>query len=179
MNLPLTYEQSKELMHSHIGSESLRGHCESVEKAMRHYAKKLGEDPEYWGIVGLLHDLDYEKYPDEHCKKTPDMLREAGFDEEFINSVLSHGYNLCTDVEPIKPMEKVLYTVDELTGFVNACALVRPSKNLEGMEVKSVRKKFKTENFAAKVNRQVILSGCAMMGCELDEAIAEVIVALS
>lgn len=174
----LNYEEALALMEAHIQSESLRKHCKNVELAMRHYAKKWNEDENYWAIVGLLHDLDYEKYPDQHCTKTPEMLREKGYSEEFIHSVLAHGYGLCTDVKPEHTMEKVLYTVDELTGFVTACALMRPTKSVEGMEFKSVNKKFKTANFAAAIKREVILNGCEMLGLPFEEVVMDVVASL-
>jgi predicted hydrolase (HD superfamily) len=145
---------------------------------MRHFATLYGEDPAYWGIVGLLHDLDYEEHPDQHCSFTPDILRENGYDEEFIRAVLSHGYGLCTDVKPEKQMEKVIYTVDELTGLIFACALMRPSKSVSDLEVSSVKKKFKSPGFAANVNREVIARGAEMMGVPLDDVIRETILAM-
>ena len=145
---------------------------------MLHFAEFYGEDVEYWGMVGLLHDLDYEEHPDEHCQVTPIYLREAGFDEDFIRAVLSHGYGLCTDVEPQKQMEKVIYTVDELTGFITAVALMRPSKSLLDLEVSSVKKKFKDKKFAAKVKRDVIRDGAERMGMDLDAVMEHCILAL-
>ena len=124
MALPMDRAAAFELLKQHTHTESLIHHAISVEAAMRHFAEFYGEDVEYWGMVGLLHDLDYEEHPDEHCQVTPIYLREAGFDEDFIRAVLSHGYGLCTDVEPQKQMEKVIYTVDELTGFITAVALM-------------------------------------------------------
>ena len=178
MSLPITYEQALELLKEHTKTDSLLRHAYAVEAAMRHFAKLKGEDEEYWGMVGLLHDLDYEQYPEQHCQKTPEFLKEAGFDDAFIRAVLSHGYGLCTDVKPELFMEKVIYTADELTGFITACALMRPSKSVMDMEVKSVKKKFKDARFAAKVNRDLIRGGCEMMGMELDQVIAETIEAL-
>ena len=145
---------------------------------MRHFAEFYGENVEYWGMVGLLHDLDYEEHPEEHCQYTPGYLREAGFDEDFIRAVLSHGYGLCTDVKPEQQMEKVIYTVDELTGFITAVALMRPSKSLLDLEVKSVKKKFKDKAFAAKVDRDLIRGGAEMMGMELDQVMEHCILAL-
>ena len=145
---------------------------------MRHFAVKYGEDPDYWGIVGLLHDVDYQRHPDEHLQHARPILAGAGFPEEFIRSVESHGWGLCSEVEPKHRMEKVLFAVDELTGFIAACACVRPSKSVLDMEVKSVKKKWKTVAFAAGVNRDVIEKGSAMMGMELDDLIQETILAL-
>ena len=178
MALPMDRAAAYQLLQEYTKTESLIKHAISVEAAMRHFAEFYGEDVEYWGMVGLLHDLDYEKYPEEHCQHTPVYLREAGFDEEFIHAVLAHGYGLCTDAVPEKPMEKVVYTVDELTGFITACALMRPSKSLLDLEVSSVKKKFKDKKFAAKVNRDLIRGGAEMMGMELDEVIAHCIAAL-
>ena len=147
----------------------------AVEAIMRHYAAKAGEDVEYWGCVGLLHDVDYERYPEEHCKKAVEILQNAGYDEGFIRAVVSHGYGLVCDVEPQLYMEKVLYTVDEMSGLINAAAILRPSHSVMDLEVKSVKKKFKDKKFAAGVNREVILDGCKRLGAELDEVIAECI----
>lgn len=158
--------------------DSLFRHALSVEAAMRHFAVKYGEDPDYWGIVGLLHDVDYQRHPDEHLQHARPILAGAGFPEEFIRSVESHGWGLCSEVEPKHRMEKVLFAVDELTGFIAACAYVRPSKSVLDMEVKSVKKKWKTVAFAAGVNREVIEKGSAMMGMELDDLIQETILAL-
>ena len=178
MALPMDRAAAFQLLRQHTETESLIKHAISVEAAMRHFAELYGEDVEYWGMVGLLHDLHYEKYPEEHCQHTPVYLREAGFDEGFIHAVLSHGYGLCTDVEPEKPMEKVIYTVDELTGFITACALMRPSKSLLDLEVSSVKKKFKDKKFAAKVDRDLIRGGAERMGMDLDEVMRHCIAAL-
>lgn len=151
-------------------SESLFHHALAVEATMRAFAKKFEEDEEYWGNVGILHDVDWEMYPEEHCKKAPELLAEAGYDEDFIHAVCSHGYKLCVDIAPELVMEKVLYTIDELTGLVNAVALMRPEK-MEGMSVKSVKKKWNANAFAAGVNRQVIADGAEMLGLELPEII--------
>lgn len=153
-------------------------HGLTVEGTMRYFAEKLGHDPEYWGIVGLLHDVDFEKYPDEHCVKAVDILKEAGFDDAFIRSVCSHGYGLCSDIKPEHEMEKVLFATDELTGLIGAAALMRPSKSVQDMEVKSVRKKFKDKKFAAGCDREVIKQGADMLGWELDELFQETILAM-
>lgn len=174
----VNYQAALDLMHENIKSESLRMHCKNVELAMRHFAKKLGEDEEYWAVVGLLHDIDFEKHPDEHCKKSPEILKVAGYDDEFIYSVISHGHNICVDAEPKHIMEKVLYTVDELTGFVTACARVRPDRNVGNVELKSLKKKFKTANFAAAVSREVIMNGCEMLEIPFDEVAVDVIESL-
>ena len=145
---------------------------------MRYFAKKNGEDEDEWGMVGLLHDMDYEKYPDEHCIKVKEILEAEGLPDSFIRAIQSHGYGLCTDIEPLSNMEKTLYAVDELSGFITACALVRPSKSLDDMEVKSVKKKLKDKAFAAKVDRTVINKGAEMLGINIDELIKETIEAL-
>ena len=143
---------------------------------MRHFAGLYpGEDPELWGIVGLLHDLDYEKYPDQHCTKTQEILREKGADEVIVRGTASHGYGLCCDIEPVSTMEKVLFTIDELSGLITAAALMRPSHSVLDMEPKSVKKKFKDKRFAAGVDREVIVKGAEGLGMELDAVIAETI----
>ena len=153
-------EKALALLKEYNESEALIKHGMQVEAIMRYYAKEAGEDPEYWGCVGLLHDVDYEKYPEEHCKKAVEIPTEAGYDEAFIHAVVSHGYGLCSDAEPELYMEKVLYTIDELSGLINAAAIMRPSKSVMDLEVKSVKKKFKDKKFAAGVDRQIILDGC-------------------
>jgi putative nucleotidyltransferase with HDIG domain len=156
-------------------NESLIKHALAVEAVMRHFAGKLGEDEETWGIIGLVHDLDYERYPDQHCIKAREILEEENWPEDYIRAVQSHGYKICTDVKPEHIMEKVLYTIDELTGLITATVLMRPDKSIEGLEVRSVKKKFKQKSFAAGVNRQVITDGADMLGMELDDLIAETI----
>ena len=155
-------------------------HALTVEGVMKWLARELGyqEDEAYWGIVGLLHDIDFEQYPEQHCIKAPELLREAGVGEDIIHAVCSHGYELTVDVKPEHEMEKVLYAVDELTGLIGAVALVRPSKSVQDMEVKSVKKKFKTENFAAGCSREVIKKGADMLGYELTELIQKTIDAM-
>lgn len=155
-------------------------HALTVEGVMKWYAKELGytEDEEYWGIVGLLHDIDFEQYPDAHCIKAPDLLREAGVGEDIIHAVCSHGYELTVDIKPEHEMEKVLYAVDELTGLIWAAALIRPSKSVQDMEAKSVKKKYKSANFAAGCSREVIERGAEMMGCELGDLIQNTIYAM-
>ncbi|MDR1040038.1 MAG: hydrolase [Deltaproteobacteria bacterium] len=155
-------------------------HAETVEGVMKWFADDLGfaADRDYWGVVGLLHDVDFELYPDQHCLKAPELLREGGVGEDVIRSVVSHGYGLTVDVKPEHQMEKVLYAVDELTGLIWASALMRPSKSVMDLEVKSVKKKFKTLNFAAGCSREVIKRGCEMLGWELDDLIAKTIEAM-
>lgn len=176
--LPMNREQAYELLIMHTPTPSLVRHALAVEAAMVYFARHFGESGDYWGMVGLLHDLDYDSFPDRHCQVTPQLLREAGFDDDFINSVLTHGYGLCTDIEPVHIMERALYAADALTGFVSACALVRPSKSLMDLEVKSVKKKLKDKAFAAAVDRGILEDGARRMDMPMDELIGHVILAL-
>lgn len=155
-------------------------HALTVEGVMKWYAKELGyADAEaYWGIVGLLHDIDFELYPEEHCLKAPQLLAEAGIGEDMIHAVCRHGYGLTVDVEPVHEMEKVLYAVDELTGLIWAAALIRPSKSVQDMEVKSLRKKYKSPAFAAGCSREVIEKGAAMLGYELSDLLEKTLCAM-
>ena len=145
-------------------------HTLTVEAVMRWYAETLGygEDAEFWATVGLLHDVDFEQWPEEHCRKAPELLAEIGCSEEFVHAVCCHGYGLCSDVEPVHEMEKVLFASDELTGLIGAAALMRPSKSVEDMELSSLKKKFKDKKFAAGCSRDVIRQGAQMLGWELD-----------
>lgn len=158
--------------------DSLYRHALAVEVAMRHFARKYGEDEDYWGIVGILHDVDYQRYPEEHLDHARAILEKELVEEGIIRAVLSHGWGLCSDVEPVHRMEKVLFAVDELTGFIAACAYVRPSRSVLDMETRSVKKKWGSANFAAGVNRGVIEKGAGMLGMPLEELIAETILAL-
>lgn len=171
-------EQALAVWRKHNSEDSLFRHGLSVEAAMRHFAEKYGENADYWGLVGLLHDVDYQEHPAEHLQHSRKMLESEGFDEAFIRAVESHGWGLCTDVEPVHIMEKVLFAVDELTGLIAACAFVRPSRSVLDMEVKSVRKKWGSAAFAAGVNREVIKKGAELLGLSVDELIAETIAAL-
>lgn len=155
-------------------------HALTVEGVMKWYASELGyqEEEDYWGIVGLLHDIDFEQYPEEHCIKAPELLRNAGVGEDIIHAVCSHGYELTVDIKPEHEMEKVLYAVDELTGLIGAVALMRPSKSVQDMEVKSVKKKYKSKNFAAGCSREVIQRGADMLGWELNILIQKTICAM-
>jgi predicted hydrolase (HD superfamily) len=155
-------------------------HGLTVEGVMKWFATELGygDEAEYWGIVGLLHDIDFEQYPEQHCIKAPELLSEAGVGEDIIHAVCSHGYELTVDVKPEHEMEKVLYAVDELTGLIWAAALMRPSKSVQDMELKSVKKKYKSANFAAGCSRAVIERGAEMLGWELDDLIRKTIVAM-
>jgi putative nucleotidyltransferase with HDIG domain len=156
-------------------SESLIKHALAVEGVMRHFARQRGEDEEKWGIVGLVHDLDYEKFPDQHCRKTEEILRQRGWPAELIRAVVSHGWGICSEVKPESDLEKVLYAVDELTGLVTTSALVRPSKSVLDMEASSVKKKWKDKRFAAGVDRSIIERGAAMLGMDLTALITETI----
>ena len=155
-------------------------HALTVEGVMRWYAGELGYggEEEFWGITGLLHDIDFEQFPEQHCVKAAELLREAGAGEALIHGVCSHGYALTVDIKPEHEMEKVLYAADELTGLIWAAALIRPSKSVMDMEIKSVKKKYKVENFAAGCSREVIERGAAMLGWELDKLIGQTILAM-
>ncbi|TKG94294.1 HDIG domain-containing protein [Puteibacter caeruleilacunae] len=166
-----TREQAFELLKQYNETPSLVKHGLAVEATMRHFAKHFNEDEELWGIIGLIHDLDYEKYPDEHCKMTEQILREHSWPEDYIRAVISHGWGICTDVKPESLMEKTLYTIDELTGLVTTSALVRPTKSILDMKAKSVRKKWKDKRFAAKIDRSIIDRGAEMLGMEMSEII--------
>ena len=148
-------------------------HALTMESVMRWYAEALGygEDADFWATVGLLHDVDFEQYPEQHCIKQQELMRDAGVEEEIIHATCSHGYGITVDIEPVHQMEKVLYAADELTGLIGACALVRPSKSVSDMEVKSVKKKYKSPAFAAGCSREVIQRGADMLGWELTELI--------
>jgi len=168
----LVTEYNKDPFHLH--------HAQIVEGCMRYFAKSLGygAEEDFWGIVGLLHDLDFEMYPDQHCKKEAEILRSKGIDERIIHAVESHGYGLCDEVKPEHEMEKVLFAVDELSGLIGAAALMRPSKSVQDMEVKSVKKKFKDKHFAAGCHREVIQQGAEMLGWDLDKLFSETILAM-
>lgn len=155
-------------------------HALIVEGVMRYFARELGyaEEEDLWGIVGLLHDLDFEQYPDQHCIKEQEIMRERGIDERIIHAAASHGYMLTVDIKPEHEMEKVLYAVDELTGLIGAVALMRPSKSVSDLELKSVKKKYKNTNFAAGCSREVIERGADMLGWTLDELISKTILAM-
>jgi putative nucleotidyltransferase with HDIG domain len=171
-------DEALQLWRKYNDDDFLYRHALSVEATMRYFAAKYGEDPDYWGLVGLLHDVDYQKFPEEHLKHSREMLAPAGYSEDFIRAVESHGFGICSEVEPKLKMEKVLFAIDELTGFISACAIMRPSKSVLDIEVKSVTKKFKTPAFAAKIRRDIIQQGADMLGLPLDELIGETILAL-
>ncbi len=166
MEKMITRDEALALLKEYNKSESLVKHGLAVEGVMVHFAELLSEDVEYWSVVGLLHDLDYEQYPEEHCVKVVEILKEHGVGEDVIKSIVSHGYGICSEVKPEHIMEKVLYTIDELTGLINASVLMRPTKDIKELEFKSLNKKFKTASFASGVDRDVILKGCEMLNME-------------
>jgi len=176
-NVPARKEAYK-LLTEYNKNESLIKHALAVEGVMRYIARKLGEDEEKWGVIGLIHDLDYEKYPDQHCQKTEEILKENAWPDEYIRAVVSHGFGICTDVEPLTELEKYLYAIDELTGLVVTTALVRPSKSVLDMKAKSVKKKWKNKKFAAGVNRSIIEKGAGMLGVEVAELITDTIMGM-
>lgn len=180
MNETITREKAWELLRKYNKDPFHLRHALTVEGVMRWYSNQLGYDAEteYWGIVGLLHDIDFEQFPQEHCIRAPELLRQGGVGEDVIHSICSHGYDLIVDVKPEHEMEKVLYAVDELTGLIGAAAIIRPSKSVQDMEVKSVKKKFKSTNFAAGCSREVIQKGAEMLGWELNELIEKTILAM-
>ena len=153
-------------------------HALTVEGVMRYFARENNEDEEYWGIIGLLHDIDFELYPDEHCRKCVELLKENGIDDGMIKSVCSHGYGICSDVEPTENMEKILFATDELTGLIWAAAKMRPSKSTKDMEVSSLKKKFKDKKFAAGCSRDTIKKGAEMLGWSLEELFEKTILAM-
>lgn len=175
MTSPFTREEALALLKKYNKQPFHIQHALTVEGVMRYFAETLGyaDDADYWATVGLLHDIDFELYPDEHCQKAPEMLREAGADDEFIHAVCCHGYGLCSDIPPEHQMEKVLFAADELTGLIGAAALMRPSKSVQDMEVSSIKKKFKDKKFAAGCSRDVIAQGAEMLGWELTDLFAQ------
>ena len=170
-----TREEALALLKEHNKNDRLIKHALTVEAVMRFMARKRGEDEEMWGVIGLAHDLDYERYPEEHCQQTERILREQDWPEDYIHAIVSHGWGICTDVEPTHEMEKVLYAIDELTGLITACVLVRPSKSLADLKVKSVNKKWKDKSFAAGADRDIIQKGIDMLGMERADLISDVI----
>jgi len=170
-----TREEAYQLLTEYNKSDSLIKHALAVEGVMRYFARKRGEDEEKWGVIGLVHDLDYEQFPEEHCHKSEEILKEKGWPEEYIRAVISHGWGLCSEVEPQTELEKVLYAIDELTGLVVTTALVRPSKSVMDVKVKSVKKKWKDKRFAAGVDRSIIEKGAQMLGMEVSDLIADTI----
>lgn len=171
-------EEALVLLTRYNENDALINHARAVEGVMRYLARKHGGDEEKWGIIGLVHDLDYERFPDEHCVKSRELLEENGWPEEYVRAVVSHGWGICSDVEPESLLEKSLYTIDELAGLVTACALVRPSRSVRDMKAKSVMKKWKQPSFAAGVNREVIARGAEMLGVELNDLFTDVIMGM-
>ncbi|MCI8599150.1 MAG: hydrolase [Lachnospiraceae bacterium] len=180
METKLTRENALELLKKHNKDKFHLLHGLTVEGTMRWYARELGykEEEDFWGIVGLLHDIDFEEYPQEHCVKAPELLREEGAEEELIHAVCSHGYGICSQVKPEHEMEKVLFAADELTGLIGAAARMRPSKSVMDMEVSSLKKKFKDKRFAAGCSRDVIRTGAEQLGWELDKLFSMTIEAM-
>jgi len=179
--MSISREAALTLLKKHNTEEFHLKHAYILEGVLRYFAEKLGygDEADYWATVGLLHDIDFERFPDEHCQKAPELLREGGVEEAMIRSIISHGYGLCNvDVEPTHEMEKVLFAVDELTGLIWACALMRPSKSVQDMELSSVKKKFKDKKFAAGCSRDVIQQGADRLGWELEHLITETILAM-
>ena len=180
MEQTLTRQQAWDLLTQYNHEPFHLQHALTVEAVMGWFARELGysEDAGFWSNVGLLHDIDFEQWPEEHCKKAPDLLKPAGCSDALIHAVCSHGYGICVDVEPEHKMEKVLFAVDELTGLIGAVAIMRPSKSVDDLELKSVKKKYKTTNFAAGCSREVIDRGAQMLGWSLDELIERTILAM-
>ena len=176
----LTREEALELVAKYNKEPFHMEHSETVGKTMRWFANELGyaDEADYWEVVGILHDIDFEMWPDQHCTKAPELLREAGVSEDIIHAVCSHGYGLCCDVKPEREMEKVLFACDELTGLIGAAALMRPSKSCSDMELKSLKKKFKDKRFAAGVDREVVIQGAEMLGWELDDLLQKTLDAM-
>lgn len=176
----MTRDEAWKLLTEYNKDEFHLEHAQIVEKTMEYFAEKLGfgEEKDFWGIVGLLHDLDFEQFPEQHCIKVQEIMRERGVDERMIHAVASHGYGITVDIKPEHRMEKVLYAVDELTGLIGAVAIMRPSKSVQDLELKSVKKKYKSKNFAAGCSREVIERGAEMLGWELDDLIQQTIDAL-
>ncbi|MFA6471816.1 MAG: HDIG domain-containing metalloprotein [Candidatus Latescibacterota bacterium] len=175
-----TREEALSLLKTYTTNPALINHALAVEAVMRYIAQKRGfsADVEKWGIIGLVHDIDYDQFPEEHCRKSGQILSENGWPEEYVRAVVSHGWELCVDVEPLSDLEKTLYAIDELTGLVTACALVRPSRSVMDMEISSVKKKWKQKAFAAGANREVIEKGARMLGVELSELIEDTIMGM-
>ena len=173
-----TREEAFELLKKYNQTESLIKHALAVEGVMRYCARQRKADEEKWGVIGLVHDLDYEQFPDEHCIKSEAILRENEWPEDYIRVVVSHGYGICTDVEPQSEMEKILYAIDELTGLVATTALVRPSKSVLDMKPKSVKKKWKDKRFAAGVDRSIIQRGAEMLGVQVSDLILDTIMGM-
>ena len=173
-----TREEALALLKQYTRSEALINHAKAVEGVMRYMARKYGENEEKWGVIGLVHDLDYEQFPEKHCIKVREILDENEWPEDYIRAVVSHGWGICSDVKPESLLEKTLFAIDELTGLVTACALVRPSRSVQDMKAKSVRKKWKQPSFAGGVNRDIVRKGAEMLGMELNELCTDVIMGM-
>ena len=180
MNTGITRETAVTLLLKYNKEKFHIQHAVTVESVMKGFAKRLGftEDAEEWGIAGLLHDIDFERYPDEHCIKAPELLHEVNASNELIHAVCSHGYGITVDIKPEHEMEKVLFACDELTGLIGAAALMRPSKSVSDMELKSLKKKYKDKKFAAGCSRDIIAKGAEMLGMELDELLTNTLEAM-
>lgn len=180
MTSKITREEALKLLREYNKEAFHIQHGLTVEYVMRWYAKEMGygEDEEYWGITGLLHDIDFEQYPQQHCQKAPELLRKGGVGEDMIHSICSHGYGICSEEEPVHEMEKVLFAVDELTGLIGAAALMRLSKSVMDMEVSSIKKKFKDKRFAAGCSREIIKKGAEQLGWDMNELFEKTILAM-
>ena len=176
--MELTREQALTLLQKYNKEPFHILHALTVEGVMRWFAQEMGEDADFWGLCGLLHDVDFEQYPDQHCKKAPELLAEVNASPELVHAVCSHGFGLCSDVEPTHVMEKILFAVDELTGLIGAAARMRPSKSVMDMELSSLKKKFKDKKFAAGCSRDVIRDGAERLGWSLDETLEKTILAM-
>ncbi len=175
LNIGITRETAVGLLLKYNKEKFHIQHAVTVENVMKGFAERLGyaEEAAEWGIVGLLHDVDFEKYPEQHCIKAPELLREVNASDGLIHAVCSHGYGITVDIKPEHKMEKVLFACDELTGLIGAAALMRPSKSVSDMELKSLKKKFKDKKFAAGCSREIIAKGAEMLGCELDKLLGD------
>ncbi len=180
MNMNITRDDALKLLKKYNKEEFHIIHALTVEGVMRYFADELGygEDVDFWGVCGLLHDVDFECYPEEHCKKAPELLNEIGASDDIVHAVCSHGFGICVDIEPIHEMEKVLFATDELTGLIGAATRMRPSKSTMDMELSSLKKKFKDKKFAAGCSRDVIRKGAEMLGWELDDLLQRTILAM-
>lgn len=180
MNMNITRDDALKLLKKYNKEEFHIIHALTVEGVMRYFADELGygEDVDFWGVCGLLHDVDFECYPEEHCKKAPELLNEIGASDDIVHAVCSHGFGICVDIEPIHEIEKVLFATDELTGLIGAAARMRPSKSTMDMELSSLKKKFKDKKFAAGCSRDVIRKGAEMLGWELDDLLQRTILAM-
>lgn len=176
--MEVTREQALALLQKYNQEPFHILHALTVEGVMRWYAQQEGEDADFWGLCGLLHDVDFERYPEQHCVKAPELLAEINASPEMVHAICSHGYGLCCDVEPTHEMEKILFAADELTGLIGAAALMRPSKSVQDMELKSLKKKYKSNGFAAGCSREVIQRGADMLGWSLDELLTRTLDAM-